>query len=77
MEWRSRSAQVWPAVAQALDELLAENGVVVIGGAGSPAKFNLRSSDIVNMGVGLHASAACLLVSDIDRGGAFAHLYGT
>jgi adenosylcobyric acid synthase len=29
------------------------------------------------MRVALHAQAACLLVTDIDRGGAFAHLYGT
>jgi adenosylcobyric acid synthase len=29
------------------------------------------------MRVALHCKAACLLVTDIDRGGAFAHLYGT
>ena len=77
MEWRGRSRAVWPVVAQALDELLAENDVVVIEGAGSPAEINLKSSDIVNMRVAQHARAACLLVTDIDRGGAFAHLYGT
>ena len=77
MEWRGRSASVWPVVAQALDELLAENDVVVIEGAGSPAEINLKSSDIVNMRVAQHANASCLLVTDIDRGGAFAHLYGT
>ena len=77
MTWRGRSALVWPVVAQALDELMAENDVVVIEGAGSPAEINLKHSDIVNMRVALHANAACLLVTDIDRGGAFAHLYGT
>ena len=77
MAWRGRSASVWPVVAQALDELLAENDVVVIEGAGSPAEINLKASDIVNMRVALHANASCLLVTDIDRGGAFAHLYGT
>jgi adenosylcobyric acid synthase len=77
MDWRGRSERVWPTVSQALDELRAENDVVVIEGAGSPAEINLKSSDIVNMRVALHANAACLLVTDIDRGGAFAHLYGT
>ncbi len=77
MPWRERSALVWPVVARALDELMAENDVVVIEGAGSPAEINLKHSDIVNMRVALHANAACLLVTDIDRGGAFAHLYGT
>jgi adenosylcobyric acid synthase len=77
MDWRSRSEKVWPFVTQALDELMAENDVVVIEGAGSPAEINLKHSDIVNIRVALHAKAACLLVTDIDRGGAFAHLYGT
>ena len=77
MPWRGRSAHVWPLLASALDELLADNDVVVIEGAGSPAEINLKDSDIVNMRVALHARAACLLVTDIDRGGAFAHLYGT
>jgi adenosylcobyric acid synthase len=77
LPWRGRSERVWPQIAQALDELRAENDVVVIEGAGSPAEINLSSSDIVNMRVALHAQARCLLVTDIDRGGAFAHLYGT
>jgi adenosylcobyric acid synthase len=77
MPWRGRSLKVWPAIAAALDELRAENDVVVIEGAGSPAEINLSSSDIVNMRVARHCNAACLLVTDIDRGGAFAHLYGT
>ncbi len=77
LPWRGRSERVWPAVAQALDELRADNQVVVIEGAGSPAEINLAASDIVNMRVARHADARCLLVTDIDRGGAFAHLYGT
>jgi len=77
MPWHERGAKVWPAVTQALDELRAVNDVVVIEGAGSPAEINLKHSDIVNMRVARHADASCLLVTDIDRGGAFAHLYGT
>jgi adenosylcobyric acid synthase len=77
MDWRGRSLKVWPQIAQALDELRATVDLVVIEGAGSPAEINLMDSDIVNMRVARHAQAACLLVTDIDRGGAFAHLYGT
>ena len=77
MPWRGRSLHVWPQIAQALDDLRAQNDVVVIEGAGSPAEINLSTSDIVNMRVALHCNAQCLLVTDIDRGGAFAHLYGT
>ena len=77
MPWRGRSEKVWPHIASALDDLRAENDVLVIEGAGSPAEINLHASDIVNMRVARHAQASCLLVTDIDRGGAFAHLYGT
>jgi adenosylcobyric acid synthase len=77
MPWRERSGHVWPAITAALDALRAEYDVVVIEGAGSPAEINLADCDIVNLRVARHADAACLLVTDIDRGGALAHLYGT
>lgn len=77
MPWRERSALLKPRARAALLELLHENDVVVIEGAGSPAEINLAPSDYVNLGTARDANAACLLVTDIDRGGAFAHLYGT
>ncbi|EFK97811.1 cobyric acid synthase CobQ, partial [sediment metagenome] len=77
MPLRERSERVWPAITAALDALRAENDVVVIEGAGSPVEINLQASDIGNMRVARHVQACCLLVTDIDRGGAFAHLYGT
>ena len=39
LPWRGRSAVVWPQIAAALDELRAENDVVVIEGA-ADRKFN-------------------------------------
>ncbi len=75
--WRERSERLWPVARDALDSLMKENDVLVIEGAGSPAEINLHTSDYVNMRTASHARAACLLVTDIDRGGAFAHLYGT
>jgi adenosylcobyric acid synthase len=77
MPWRGRSRAVWPHIAGALDALRAENDVVVIEGAGSPAEINLHDCDVVNMRVASYVQARCLMVTDIDRGGAFAHLYGT
>jgi adenosylcobyric acid synthase len=77
LPWHDRSALLWPHARDALHALQAAHDVVVIEGAGSPAEINLRHSDYVNMRTALAADAACLLVSDIDRGGAFAHLYGT
>lgn len=77
MPWRERAHELWPVVQRCMQELLESHDVVVVEGAGSPAEINLRSSDIVNMRVARAANAATLLVADIDRGGAFAHLYGT
>jgi adenosylcobyric acid synthase len=77
MEWRQRSAHLWPTVLECLTELRERHDLVVIEGAGSPAEINLQSSDLVNMRVAEAVRAVTLLVCDIDRGGAFAHLYGT
>lgn len=77
MPWLERRSYLWPIVQRALRELLAEHEQLVVEGAGSPAEVNLRQSDIVNMAVALECNADVYLVSDIDRGGSFAHLLGT
>ncbi len=60
-----------------LGQLRQEFDVVICEGAGSPAEINLRATDIANMGLARSAGLPAILVSDIDRGGAFAALYGT
>jgi adenosylcobyric acid synthase len=75
MPWRERGPHLWPAMQESFDRLHDAHELILIEGAGSPAEINLQ--DLVNNRVMDHADAAALLVVDIDRGGAFAHLYGT
>jgi adenosylcobyric acid synthase len=75
--WRARPPSLWPVAAEALHGLLAEYELVLLEGAGSPAETNLRSTDLANMRSAHAADAPVVLVADIDRGGAFAHLHGT
>jgi len=75
MPWRDRGPYLWPAMSGALDTLRREHELVLIEGAGSPAEINLP--DLVNNRIVDYADAAALLVVDIDKGGAFAHLFGT
>lgn len=77
MEYYRRKREFIPAVMEAYSSLAAENDIIVIEGAGSPAEINLKSEDIVNMGLAKLVDAPVLLVGDIDRGGVFAQLYGT
>ena len=66
-----------PQIMEAYSSLAAENDIIVIEGAGSPAEINLKADDIVNMGLAKLVDAPVLLVGDIDRGGVFAQLFGT
>ena len=77
MEYYRRKREYIPAVMEAYNSLAAENDIIVIEGAGSPAEINLKQEDIVNMGLAKLVDAPVLLVGDIDRGGVFAQLYGT
>lgn len=66
-----------PDIIAAVEELQKQADIIVIEGAGSPAEINLKSNDIVNMGMAGMVDAPVLLVGDIDRGGVFAQLLGT
>ncbi len=75
--WRQRAPELWPPIAESLLSLASDFELVLIEGAGSPAEPNLQDCDLANMAVARLAAAPVLIVADIDRGGAFAHLYGT
>ena len=77
LPWRRRGPLLRPVVERALTGLLDDTDLVVLEGAGSPAEINLSDVDLANTAAAQIADAAVLLVADIDRGGAFAHLYGT
>jgi adenosylcobyric acid synthase len=77
MPWRERAPWLWGAITDAFDRLASTADVVVLEGAGSPAEINLADADLVNLRMARYAQAEVVVVCDIDRGGAFAHLYGT
>ncbi len=67
----------WRAIEESLQHLSTEFDLLVCEGAGSPAEINLKHRDLTNMRVAKHLNASAILVVDIDRGGAFAHIVGT
>ncbi len=67
----------WQAIEHCLNRLGHEFDLLVCEGAGSPAEVNLKHRDLTNMRVAKYLNAPTLLVVDIDRGGAFAHIIGT
>ncbi len=77
MDYFRRKREYIPIIKNAYEKLASQYDIVVIEGAGSPAEINLKTDDIVNMGMAEIADAPVLLVGDIDRGGVFAQLIGT
>ena len=67
----------WQVIQKSLQKLGDEFDLIVCEGAGSPAEVNLKHRDLTNMRVATHLNAPTILVVDIDRGGAFAHVIGT
>jgi adenosylcobyric acid synthase len=70
-------AKGFPIVLNALKNLMEKNDVILIEGAGSPAEINIAKYDIANMLLAEKVNSPVLLVSDIERGGCFASIYGT
>jgi adenosylcobyric acid synthase len=76
-EYYNHKQMMTPEIEKAYKSLAAENDIIVLEGAGSPAEINLMENDIVNMYMAKLAKAPVLLVGDIDRGGVFAAILGT
>ena len=72
-----RNEELVPIVRESYEILAAQNELIILEGAGSPAEINLKDRDIVNLRMARIAGARCILVGDIDRGGVFASLFGT
>ena len=67
----------WQAIEESLQRLGEEFDLVICEGAGSPAEINLKHRDLTNMRIARYLNAPTILVVDIERGGAFAHVVGT
>lgn len=76
-EYHEFKPQLLQQVITTYQRLQQSYPVTIIEGAGSPAEINLREHDIANMGFAQAIDCPVLIVADIDRGGVFAHLYGT
>lgn len=76
-EYHRYKPQLLKTVIAAHNKLADDYAVVVVEGAGSPAEINLREHDIANMGFAEAIDCPVVIVADIDRGGVFAHLFGT
>ena len=66
-EYFRTKRQLVPDILKAYDSLAEEADVIVIEGAGSPAEINLKSEDIVNMGLAEMVDADILLILTKDE----------
>jgi len=59
------------------NKLADSHEIIFLEGAGSPAEINLQKFDITNMKIAQKTKSPVLLITDIERGGAFASIVGT
>jgi len=75
--YHSYKPELLGKVTESFRRLEKDYDLIIAEGAGSPAEINLRENDIANMGLAEALDLPVVLVSDIERGGVFAHLAGT
>ncbi len=76
-EYYREVPKLMKVVENAFRSLEEEYDIIIIEGAGSIAEINLYDRDIANIGIARIAKPDIIIVTDIDRGGAFSSLYGT
>ncbi|WP_319202582.1 cobyric acid synthase [uncultured Ilyobacter sp.] len=77
VEYFSQTEKLRKVALEGYDKIRKNYDLCVLEGGGSPAEINLREVDVVNMGMAELVDAPVVLVSDIERGGVFAQIYGT
>jgi len=75
--YNSHWHQALQAVTESYDRMKREFDLLIGEGAGSIAEINLQHRDLANVEFARIADARIVIVVDIERGGAFASLYGT
>ncbi|MFC4338089.1 cobyric acid synthase [Salininema proteolyticum] len=76
-DYHGRKKALLPVVAESFANLENSFDLVIAEGAGGAAEINLRPFDLTNLGLARECGLPVVIVCDIDRGGAFAALYGT
>ncbi len=76
-EYRKEKDFFMEKIRESLDYLDKNYDYVIMEGAGSCCEINLLGDDIANLSIAEMVNAKSILVSDIDRGGVFASIYGT
>jgi adenosylcobyric acid synthase len=65
------------AAVGSFNKIAQSHEIIFLEGAGSPAEINLQKFDITNMKIAKKTKSPVLLITDIERGGAFASIVGT
>ena len=73
----NNKAALFTEAINAFNRLEKKYNPIVLEGAGSISELNLKSRDITNMRMAVETDAVTYLVSDIDRGGVFASVFGS
>lgn len=65
------------AACEAFDKISSKYDTAICEGSGAPTEINIMHRDVANIGIVRERPMNVVLVSDIERGGVFAAIYGT